>query len=39
VNKRIATKTTPVTQNVIRIVVSIRPQLEAIGVHHHGLRK
>jgi hypothetical protein len=29
----------PVTQNVIIIVSSIMPQLDAIGVNHHGLQK
>jgi hypothetical protein len=32
-------KTTPVTQNVMMIVVSMYPQFEAMGVHHHGLKK
>jgi hypothetical protein len=34
-----ATKTNPVTQNVMLIVSSIACQLEAIGVKYHGLRK
>jgi len=38
-NKLMATKTNPVTQNVMSIVVSIALQLEAIGVKYHGLRK
>jgi hypothetical protein len=38
-NKLTATKTDPVTQNVIDIVSSIALQLEAIGVKYHGLRK
>ena len=38
-NKLTATKTNPVTQNVMLIVSSIAPQLEAIGVKYHGLRK
>jgi hypothetical protein len=38
-NTVIATNTIPVTQNVMLIVSSIAPQLEAIGVKYHGLRK
>ncbi len=38
-NKLMAMKTIPVTQNVIVTVSSIMPQLEAIGVKYHGLRK
>ena len=38
-NKLMATKTNPVTQNVIVTVSSIAPQLDAIGVKYHGLRK
>ena len=38
-NKLTATKTNPVTQKVIVIVSSIVPQLDAIGVKYHGLRK
>ena len=38
-NKQTATKTAPVTQNVKIIVSSIIPQLDATGVHHHGLQK
>ena len=38
-NKLMTTKTNPVTQNVIDTVSSIMPQLEAIGVKYHGLRK
>jgi hypothetical protein len=37
-NTLTATKTSPVIQNVISIVSSIAPQLEAIGVKYHGLR-
>jgi hypothetical protein len=38
-NKHTPTKTAPVTQNVKIIVSSIFPQLDATGVHHHGLQK
>tara|TARA_Y100000588_G_C14003182_1_gene816624 strand:- start:767 stop:958 length:192 start_codon:yes stop_codon:yes gene_type:complete len=38
-NKQTATNTAPVTQKVKIIVSSILPQLEATGVHHHGLQK
>jgi hypothetical protein len=38
-NRPTATKTDPVIQNVMRIVSSTYPQFEAMGVHHHGLRK
>ena len=38
-NKVMATYTMPVTQNVTSIVLSIMPQLDAIGVKYHGLRK
>jgi hypothetical protein len=31
--------TTPVTQKVMIMVVSIKPQFEAMGVNHHGLRR
>jgi hypothetical protein len=34
-----ATNTTPVIQKVMMIVVSIKPQFDAMGVHHHGLKK
>ncbi len=34
-----ATKTKPVIQKVMIMVASIVPQFEAIGVHHHGLRR
>src|SRR3954464_9881371 len=34
-----ATYTTPVTQNVMEIVLSMARQLEAIGVKYQGLRK
>ena len=34
-----ATNTTPVIQNVMMIVESMYCQLEAIGVHHHGLTR
>ena len=37
-NKLTATKTNPVTQNVIVTVSSIASQLDAIGVKYHGLR-
>jgi hypothetical protein len=38
-NKLTTTKTIPVIQNVILIVWSIVPQLDAIGVKYHALRK
>ena len=38
-NRLTATKTNPVTQNVIETVSSIVPQLDAIGVKYHGLSK
>jgi len=38
-NRHTATNTAPVTQKVKMIVSSIFPQLEATGVHHHGLQK
>ena len=36
-NRFTATKTIPVTQNVMCTVSSIIPQLDAIGVKYHGL--
>ena len=36
-NRITATKTVPVIQNVMSMVVSIKVQLEAMGVAHHGL--
>ena len=36
-NRLTATNTTPVTQNVRSTVSSMVPQLDAIGVNHHGL--
>src|SRR6185369_3868809 len=38
-NRLTATNTNPVTQKVMAIVLSIVPQLEAIGVKYQGLRK
>ena len=38
-NRLTATKTIPVTTNVMFTVSSIIFQLDAIGVNHHGLRK
>ena len=35
----IATKTAPVTQNVMFTAVSIEVQLEAMGVKYQGVRK
>jgi cytochrome c oxidase subunit 2 len=37
INEHTATNTEPVIQNVSSIVLSIFPQFEATGVHHHGL--
>ena len=36
-NRLTATNTTPVTQNVMSMVLSIVPQFDAIGVNHQGL--